>query len=164
MTNKRNYQKQKIKKSKNKVPERKCILTEKEIESNYKNICQILKNIKNEKEKTYLLFMTGAGWSADSGLKVYNDIGKFEAYEKKNLEYQDLSTPRMLIYSPDLFYGFWGDCYDTYQNTKPHEGHKIVSDWLTKYFNVNTNNEDNTKIIKKNLKKIFLHIWSLLQM
>ena len=37
-----------------------------------------------------LLLCTGAGWSADSGLKVYRDIADIGAYHDKGLTYRDI--------------------------------------------------------------------------
>ena len=37
-----------------------------------------------------LLLATGAGWSADSGLAVYRDIARIEAYAERDLDYRDM--------------------------------------------------------------------------
>ncbi|KAF1786641.1 DHS-like NAD/FAD-binding domain [Phytophthora cactorum] len=56
----------------------------------------------------FLLIATGAGFSADSSLPVYADIAKVDAYEKLDMDYQDLCDPYMLEQDEELFYGFWG--------------------------------------------------------
>mmetsp|Transcript_40003 Transcript_40003/g.96523 ORF Transcript_40003/g.96523 Transcript_40003/m.96523 type:complete len:420 (-) Transcript_40003:2460-3719(-) len=81
------------------------------------------------KEADVLLLVTGAGFSADSGLAVYNDIGKVEAYQQRNLDYSDVCQPRWLDMEPELFYGFWGQCFNDYRETKPHEGYQILRRW-----------------------------------
>lgn len=81
------------------------------------------------KEADVLLLVTGAGFSADSGLAVYDDIGRIEAYQLRNLDYSDISQPRWLKKEPALFYGFWGQCFNDYRNTKPHDGYKILQCW-----------------------------------
>ena len=59
-------------------------------------------------EADAILFCTGAGWSADSGLAVYRDIAKVEAYAARDVDYRDLCVPRWLKEDPALFWGFWG--------------------------------------------------------
>ena len=76
-----------------------------------------------------LLVVTGAGFSADSGLAVYNDVAKVEAYQLRLLEYSDISQPKWLDDDPKLFYGFWGQCFNDYRSTKPHEGYDILVQW-----------------------------------
>ncbi|KAK3280528.1 hypothetical protein CYMTET_11622 [Cymbomonas tetramitiformis] len=83
-------------------------------------------------EADYLLVATGAGFSADSGLPVYKDIADVRAYKDKNLTYSDLCRASLLAADPRLFYGFWGHCYNLYQDTHPHEGYAILSKWFEK--------------------------------
>ena len=52
-----------------------------------------------------LLLCTGAGWSADSGLKVYQDIADIGAYHDKGLTYRDICCPSYLHDDPETFYG-----------------------------------------------------------
>eukprot|EP00241_Pyramimonas_parkeae_P007139 CAMPEP_0114273182 /NCGR_PEP_ID=MMETSP0058-20121206/28955_1 /TAXON_ID=36894 /ORGANISM="Pyramimonas parkeae, CCMP726" /LENGTH=316 /DNA_ID=CAMNT_0001392609 /DNA_START=115 /DNA_END=1065 /DNA_ORIENTATION=- len=88
------------------------------------------KNCRNAalaiEDASVLLFATGAGFSADSGLATYKDIADVSAYRERNLEYMDLCQEHWASTEPDIFYGFWGSCYNTYRNTKPHEGYNIV--------------------------------------
>ncbi|TMW64802.1 hypothetical protein Poli38472_008969 [Pythium oligandrum] len=77
----------------------------------------------------FLLVAAGAGFSADSGLPVYNDIAAVEAYEKQGLEYQDLCDPYWLEEDEQIFYGFWGNCVNAYRDTKPHPGYAILQQW-----------------------------------
>ncbi|KAF0759874.1 hypothetical protein AaE_003639 [Aphanomyces astaci] len=82
----------------------------------------------------YLLIMTGAGFSADSGLPVYMDIANVDAYSKMGVEYHDLCDPCWvctLLIRDDLpvFYGFWGDCFNMYRDTTPHAGYEILQRW-----------------------------------
>ena len=76
-----------------------------------------------------LLLVTGAGWSAESGLAVYGDIGRVPAYQQRNLTYADVAQPHIVGKEPALFYGFWGQCFQDYRKTRPHEGYAIVSKW-----------------------------------
>jgi len=60
-----------------------------------------------------LLLLTGAGWSADSGLSVYKDVADVKAYRDRNLTYSSICEPHWLEDDPELFYGFWGKCFKT---------------------------------------------------
>ena len=77
----------------------------------------------------YILIAAGAGFSADSGLKVYKDIANVEAYKKMRLTYGDLCTPDWLQRDPELFFGFWGSCFNDYMDTSPHAGYHICREW-----------------------------------
>ena len=67
-----------------------------------------------------LLVATGAGWSADSGLAIYRDVADVAAYHERDLTYRDICQPEWLHRDPELFYGFWGGCYnDTQPNCPP---------------------------------------------
>lgn len=81
-----------------------------------------------------LLLLTGAGFSADSGLAVYADVAKVDAYAERGLEYHDICHPRWLKEEPELFWGFWGQCYNDYRDTAPHAGYEILSRWARSRF------------------------------
>jgi NAD-dependent SIR2 family protein deacetylase len=76
-----------------------------------------------------LLLATGAGWSADSGLAVYKDVANIPAYHERELTYHDLCEPHWLSDEPELFWGFWGMCFNDYRKSTPHEGYSIVRRW-----------------------------------
>jgi hypothetical protein len=82
-----------------------------------------------------LLVMTGAGWSADSGLRIDRDIASQPAYAARCLTYPDLCQPHLLTDDPELFYGFWGACLNDYRHTHiPREGYAIVQSWRDELF------------------------------
>jgi len=82
-----------------------------------------------------LLVMTGAGWSADSGLAVYADVASFPAYAARGLVYRDLCLPQVLHTDPGTFYGWWGACFNSYRlDHQPHEGYAIVQTWRDTFF------------------------------
>jgi len=68
------------------------------------------------------LLATGAGFSADSGLAVYKDIANVPAYHKRKLTYADICQTHWIKDDPEIFYGFWGTCFNDYRETKPHQG------------------------------------------
>merc|ERR1719188_2066137 len=76
------------------------------------------------------LLLTGAGFSADSGLAIYADVAKVEAYKERGLEYHDICQPDWLDSEPDLFWGFWGQCFNDYRSTAPHPGYEIIERWV----------------------------------
>lgn len=76
-----------------------------------------------------LVLITGAGFSADSGLAVYSDVANVKAYQDRNLEYHDICQPYWLGREPGLFYGFWGQCFNDYRMTQPHRGYEILAKW-----------------------------------
>ena len=80
-------------------------------------------------ESDALILMTGAGWSADSGLAVYADVANVQAYHDRGLTYHDLCNPAWLESEPELFHGFWGKCFNDYRDVMPHEGYSIVARW-----------------------------------
>lgn len=81
-----------------------------------------------------LLVFTGAGFSADSGLPVYRDIAAVEAYQEKGLSYKDLCNPSWLHQEPEVFYGFWGSCFNSYRDAEPHEGYGVLQRWRDEHF------------------------------
>lgn len=81
-----------------------------------------------------LLLLTGAGWSADSGLSVYKDVADVKAYRDRNLTYSSICEPHWLEDDPELFYGFWGKCFNDYRDTTEHEGYHIVKRWRDSMF------------------------------
>ena len=88
-----------------------------------------------------LLLLTGAGWSKDSGLAVYRDVADVKAYRDHGLTYADICEPRWLEENPELFYGFWGRCFNDYRETKEHEGYSIVKRWRDTLFACNDASE-----------------------
>jgi len=107
-------------------------------------------------EADFLLLSIGAGFSADSGLAVYNDIADIPAYHELGLGYRDLCNPCWIRRDPELFYGFWGKCLNDYRDTKPHAGYNIIHKWKQQLFSPDRHkeaayfpNEFNTKFTKK---------------
>lgn len=80
------------------------------------------------------LLCTGAGFSADSGLAVYADVAEVQAYKARGLKYHDICQPQWLHEEPALFWGFWGQCFNDYRNTAPHEGYAMLDRWAERRF------------------------------
>lgn len=77
----------------------------------------------------FLLIATGAGMSADSGLPTYSQVAQNQMYQQQGIDYADLCRIQCCRERPSLFYGFWGSCFNLYQETSPHEGYKILKQW-----------------------------------
>lgn len=77
----------------------------------------------------FLLIATGAGFSADSGLPTYADVADNAVYQEKGVDYGDLCRVSCLKTNPALFYGFWGSCFNAYQEAVPHLGYGILKKW-----------------------------------
>ena len=93
-------------------------------------------------EADVLLVAAGAGMSADSGLAVYKDIASVPAWRKAGLTYSDLCDPCWLDDDPEIFYGFWGSCMNTYMETDPHEGYGIIRRWISEEFSADAQKQD----------------------
>ena len=50
---------------------------------------------------------------------------------------QDLCQPEWIEEDPEIFYGFWGMCFNDYRGAQPHEGYAILQRWLQRRFSVN---------------------------
>ena len=81
-----------------------------------------------------MLLLTGAGWSADSGLAVYRDVANVEAYRARGVDYTDLCDPELQDDDAELFMGFWGRCFNDYRDTQPHEGYATIRRWRDEHF------------------------------
>ncbi len=76
-----------------------------------------------------LLIAAGAGFSADSGLPVYDSIAADQTYASLGVSYSDLCSPQMMAEQPDVFYGFWGTCCNMYRSAPLHAGYKLLNRW-----------------------------------
>jgi len=85
-------------------------------------------------EADFLLVGTGAGFSADSGLPTFKDIAKVEAYFKRRLSYSAICRPHWNFEEPELFYGFFGKCFNDYRKAVPHQGYDVINKWKNQFF------------------------------
>lgn len=84
-------------------------------------------------EADAILISCGAGFSADSGLPTFSQIGDVEAYRKMGLNYYGLCRPHWQISDPAVFYGFWGHTLNLYRSTEAHEGYTILRQLLDRF-------------------------------
>jgi NAD-dependent SIR2 family protein deacetylase len=76
-----------------------------------------------------LLVAAGAGFSADSGLPVYDSIASDALYASMGIAYSDLCNPLMMVERPELFFGFWGECCNLYKAAPLHAGYSLLNRW-----------------------------------
>jgi len=119
--------------------------------ANYQKLCSQAADIINDAD--IFLLTTGAGFSADSGLAVYKDIAKVAAYEKMKVDYHDLCQPKWITEDPEIFYGFWGMCYNDYRRVVPHEGYSIIKKWKEMKFSKNKATDLITQYQKERIQR-----------
>eukprot|EP00755_Sulcionema_specki_P026594 Sspe_Gene.85995::Locus_56731_Transcript_1_1_Confidence_1.000_Length_1137::g.85995::m.85995 len=76
---------------------------------------------------THLIFCTGAGWSAESGLATYNNTSFFSG--EKGMDYYEVCQPQWAHDSKarsKIFRPFWEKCVKAYRAASPHEGYQIL--------------------------------------
>jgi len=94
----------------------------------FDSLCQEAAKLISESD--VLLLCTGAGFSADSGLAIYADVARIPQYASRELTYGDICQPHWQFKEPELFWGFWGQCYNDYRDTSPHQGYEIINRWV----------------------------------
>uniref|UniRef100_UPI0040473DC8 SIR2 family NAD-dependent protein deacylase n=1 Tax=Aliarcobacter sp. TaxID=2321116 RepID=UPI0040473DC8 len=89
-----------------------------------------IKQIINDAEA--ILITAGAGMGVDSGLPDFRgNEGFWNAYpiaKKLNLGFQDLANPIWFTTNPPMAWAFYGNRYNLYKNTIPHDGFKMLLD------------------------------------
>ena len=79
------------------------------------NLISFLKNNRNPK----VVVLTGAGVSAESGIKTFRDTGGL--WEQYNVE--DVATPEGFYSNPDLVYEFYNQRRKQAQRCEPNRAH-----------------------------------------
>jgi NAD-dependent deacetylase len=101
-----------------------------------------------------IVVLTGAGMSAESGLKTFRDAdGLWENYPV-----QQVATHEGWLRDPTLVTNFYNMLRKKLQGTMPNEGHRLVAE-LEKYYDVTvvTQNVDNLHEQAGSSKVIHLH-------
>jgi NAD-dependent SIR2 family protein deacetylase len=83
-----------------------------------------------------LVVATGAGMGVDSGLPDFRgDQGFWRAYpmyERLGLSFVDAANPEHFEADPAFGWGFYGHRLHLYRDTPPHDGHRILLDWMAR--------------------------------
>jgi NAD-dependent deacetylase len=90
--------------------------------------------------KQKIVVLTGAGMSAESGLKTFRDAdGLWEGHDV-----MEVASPEGFSKNPELVFEFYNQRRQQLLQVQPNEGHKSLAE-LEKYFNVSiiTQNVDN---------------------
>jgi len=81
-----------------------------------------------------LVVATGAGMGIDSGLPDFRgDQGfwkAYPAYERIGLSFVDAANPDRFEEDPAFGWGFYGHRLGLYRDTVPHDGYRILRDWM----------------------------------
>lgn len=81
-----------------------------------------------------LLVTAGAGMGVDSGLPDFRgDEGFWRAYPpyaQLGLSFVELANPRWFDEDPTLAWGFYGHRLNLYRNTEPHDGFRLLREWV----------------------------------
>jgi NAD-dependent deacetylase len=104
--------------------------------------------------KKKLVIITGAGISADSGIKTFRDVGGlWEGYK-----IQDVATPEGWYRNPQLVLDFYNQRRRQLHDVQPNDGHLILAA-LEKDFDVEiiTQNVDNLHEKARSSKVLHLH-------
>ena len=84
-----------------------------------------------------LLIAAGAGMGVDSGLPDFRGKeGFWRAYpplQKLGIRFEEMANPRWFTENPELAWGFYGHRYNLYQSTNPHEGYRILNNWVEQF-------------------------------
>ncbi len=107
----------------------------------------LIENIANEIKNAHrILFITGAGISADSGLPTYRGIAGLYNNDKlteENLRIEDCLSSQVFMRTPEITWKYLIQIADNCSKAKPNIAHKFIAD-LEKHYSKN-NNENNHK-------------------
>ena len=81
--------------------------------------------------KKHIVFLTGAGMSAESGIATFRDSGGL--WENHRIE--DVATPEGFRANPQLVLDFYNQRRKELLGAKPNEGHLLIAE-LEKEFQV----------------------------
>jgi NAD-dependent SIR2 family protein deacetylase len=98
-------------------------------------------------EAELFVITAGAGMGVDSGLPDFRgDQGfwrAYPAYSRLGLSFVDCANPRHFSGDPAFGWGFYGHRTNLYRDTVPHEGFRIIMNWIARnsadYFVVTSN-------------------------
>jgi len=83
-----------------------------------------------------LVVATGAGMGIDSGLPDFRgDQGfwkAYPAYQRIGLSFVDAANPDRFEEDPAFGWGFYGHRLHLYRETVPHDGYRILQDWMAR--------------------------------
>src|SRR5687767_732061 len=85
-------------------------------------------------EADALLITAGAGMGVDSGLPDFRgNEGFWKAYppmKKLGVSFSEMANPRWFREDPAFAWGFYGHRLALYRATKPHDGFRVLREWV----------------------------------
>ena len=105
---------------------------------------------------TRVLVLTGAGISAESGLKTFRDAGGL--WENHRVE--DVATPEAFRRAPVMVWNFYKERWQQALQAKPNPGHLALAkleNWLQDNFHLITQNVDGLHTAAGNKRVIEMH-------
>jgi len=102
----------------------------------------------------HIVFLTGAGMSAESGISTFRDSGGLW----ENYDVMKVASIEGWYENPDLMLKFYNERRAQLDKVKPNEGHKIIAS-LEKYFKISviTQNVDNLHERAGSTEVVHLH-------
>lgn len=84
-----------------------------------------------------LIITAGAGMGVDSGLPDFRGPGGFwkayPPYERLGISFIEAANPDHFRRDPAFGWGFYGHRANLYRDTVPHEGFRILREWIARY-------------------------------
>lgn len=76
-----------------------------------------------------ILFITGAGLSADSGMPTYRGVSGLYGDEpvEQGMRIEDILSAEMMIRRPAFVWKYLGQLADSFQKANPNDGHLVIS-------------------------------------
>ena len=86
-------------------------------------------------ESRSLLFITGAGLSADSGLPTYRGIGGLyhDRHPEENLPIEEILSGGMMRARPDLTWKYLLEIEQACRDAKPNRGHEVIAEMESRF-------------------------------
>jgi hypothetical protein len=70
---------------------------------------------------------------------------------------QDLCQPEWIETDPEIFYGFWGTCFNEYRDATLHAGYDILRRWVRQRFDSNMASQE----VRLFARSIMQGVWLL---
>lgn len=98
------------------------------LEYSYRKAAELILGAK------HILITAGAGMGVDSGLPTFRgNCGFYDSYTEfgeTSLNFNNVANPSFLLQSPEMFWWFYGQRFELYNQSMPHWGYQIIKAWL----------------------------------
>ncbi len=104
---------------------------EKDLSSSFRKAAEAIKDART------MIITAGAGMGVDSGLPDYRGEKGFwrsyPMYMPLGINYYDAANPVHFGSDPAFGWGFYSHRIDLYRETKPHQGFRLLQEWIDRY-------------------------------